>query len=366
MKAKVSFLYLINRRKQILPLYSFFLIFMIRLGLYCGHSRRTDMAEYRFLSYRFDCQTHTLKQGKQTLELRPKAAQVLGYLLQHANILVTKQQIIEAVWGHTYVQDHRLFQLISELRKLAPEQELIRTYPNQGYCWQVKTKRVSTRPMRQLAALAASVVLSLGTVSTAYLNSQHSATTTPTFLPALTAYHKAIIAFEQQDYAHAQQWLTFSLQENPDSIEAQLLMAETLLQLKDTAQAQHYANNVVKHTLANSYYFSQASDVLSRLSASQARFTEALDFAIQGQQAIDEQAICSAVVMQQRIADLILAQPTPLHSPKLQNATVQLVTTPDSHPQQATLCKQLTQPGPTSMRLCPANHDVQTGRERLA
>ncbi|WP_164519310.1 winged helix-turn-helix domain-containing protein [Pseudoalteromonas rubra] len=324
------------------------------------------MAEYRFLSYRFDCQTHTLKQGKQPLELRPKAAKVLCYLLQNANTVVTKQEIINAVWGHTQVQDHRLFQLISELRKLAPEQDMIRTFPNQGYCWQVKTTMISSSSSRPLIAIAASVTLILGAVTTAYLGNLNPPAATSAMLPALSAYHKAIVAFEQQDYGHAQQWLTFSLQENPDSVEAQLLMAETLLQLDETAQAQHYASQVVQQSPVNSYYFSQAADVLSRLYASQARFTEALDFAIQGQQAIDEQAICSAVVMQQRIADLILAQPAPLHSPTLQNTRVQLITTPDTHSKQATLCKQLTQPGPTSMRLCPASHDVQVAREKLA
>ncbi|QTL35668.1 winged helix-turn-helix domain-containing protein [Pseudoalteromonas viridis] len=324
------------------------------------------MAEYRFLSYRFDCQTHTLKQGKQPLELRPKAAKVLCYLLQNANTVVTKQEIINAVWGHTQVQDHRLFQLISELRKLAPEQDMIRTFPNQGYCWQVKTTVISSSSSRPLIAMAASVTLILTAVTSAYLGNLNPPAATSAMLPALSAYHKAIVAFEQHDYAHAQQWLTFSLQENPDSVEAQLLMAETLLQLDETAQAQHYASQVVQQSPVNSYYFSQAADVLSRLYASQARFTEALDFAIQGQQAIDEQAICSAVVMQQRIADLILAQPAPLHSPTLQNTSVQLLTTTDTHSKQATLCKQLTQPGPTSMRLCPASHDVQLGRERFA
>lgn len=330
------------------------------------------MAEYRFLSYRFDCQTHTLKRGKQLLELRPKAAKVLSYLLQHANTVVSKQEIIEAVWGHPHVQEHRLFQLISELRKLAPEQDLIRTYPNQGYSWQVKTK-VVLPPSRQRIALAASLLLSVGIASGAYLNNQPASSSRPALLPALSAYHKAIVAFEHQKYPQAQQWLTFSLQENPKSIEAQLLLAETLLQMNETAQAQHYASQVVQHTAVNSYYFSQASDLLSRLSVSQARFSEALNFAIQGQQAIDQQAICSAVVMRQRIADLIVAQPESLQSATLHSATAQLAhgsaptnTAQNIDSQQSELCKQLTQPGPTSMRLCTPSNGAHIGRERLA
>jgi DNA-binding winged helix-turn-helix (wHTH) protein/tetratricopeptide (TPR) repeat protein len=70
-----------------------------------------------FGSFRFDVANASLKRGKQSILLTPKALNVLHYLVEHAGQLVTKDDLWRAVWPRISVTDATLTMCVSELRK---------------------------------------------------------------------------------------------------------------------------------------------------------------------------------------------------------------------------------------------------------
>jgi len=64
-----------------------------------------------------DLQNEWVWRGKQHLSLRPKAFAVLRYLAEHPGRLVTKAEIMHAVWPDTVVGDEALTACIREIRK---------------------------------------------------------------------------------------------------------------------------------------------------------------------------------------------------------------------------------------------------------
>jgi DNA-binding winged helix-turn-helix (wHTH) protein len=69
--------------------------------------------------------------------LRQKAFQLLLYLLEHRDRLVTKEELIENIWEGTAVTDDALVQLVKEVRRSLgddPRQpQFIKTVPKVGY-----------------------------------------------------------------------------------------------------------------------------------------------------------------------------------------------------------------------------------------
>ena len=76
-------------------------------------------------------------QGSESTRLDAKAVAVLSFLAQHPNDVVTKEQIISAVWEGAFVSDEVLTTAIWSLRKTlgddAKEPRYIKTIPRQGY-----------------------------------------------------------------------------------------------------------------------------------------------------------------------------------------------------------------------------------------
>ena len=69
------------------------------------------------------------------LELRPKAFDLLRHLAQSGGRLVTKDEILKAVWPNVVASDESLTQCISEVRRVIGDQAqtIIRTIPRRGY-----------------------------------------------------------------------------------------------------------------------------------------------------------------------------------------------------------------------------------------
>jgi DNA-binding winged helix-turn-helix (wHTH) protein len=69
-----------------------------------------------FGGFRLDFANQQLWQGAQAVALRPKAFAVLVHLVEHAGELVTKNQLLEAVWPGTFVGDAVLKDSIRQVR----------------------------------------------------------------------------------------------------------------------------------------------------------------------------------------------------------------------------------------------------------
>src|SRR5882672_2536443 len=92
---------------------------------------------YRFGPYVLDPQRRTLYCDESSVPLTPKAFDVLLFLAQNPNRLITKDELLKAVWGDTFVEEGNLTQYISLLRKALagnPEDSrLIVTISRKGY-----------------------------------------------------------------------------------------------------------------------------------------------------------------------------------------------------------------------------------------
>src|SRR5690349_3349787 len=72
---------------------------------------------YSFGPFVLDSRKRTLSRADSPVFLTPKAFDVLLFLVQNPNRLVTKEELLRAVWGDTFVEEGNLTQYISHLRK---------------------------------------------------------------------------------------------------------------------------------------------------------------------------------------------------------------------------------------------------------
>ncbi len=92
---------------------------------------------YRFGEFVLDPSRRTLFRADSPISLTPKAFDVLLFLVQNPNRLVTKEELLQAVWGDTFVEEGNLTQYISHLRKAlgdnSEDARLIATIARKGY-----------------------------------------------------------------------------------------------------------------------------------------------------------------------------------------------------------------------------------------
>ncbi len=73
--------------------------------------------QYRFGEYKLDLEGGFLRRGDEEIALRAKAFEVLTYLVERRGRLVTKTELIEAVWRDAVVTDNSLAQCLLEIRR---------------------------------------------------------------------------------------------------------------------------------------------------------------------------------------------------------------------------------------------------------
>lgn len=90
---------------------------------------------YSFNDFRMDLDRGCLLRGEQEVKVRPKVFEALKYLVENNNRLVTKAELIGAVWADSFVTDDSLVQCMVELRRALGEdaQKYIKTVPRRGY-----------------------------------------------------------------------------------------------------------------------------------------------------------------------------------------------------------------------------------------
>ncbi|MCO7224171.1 winged helix-turn-helix domain-containing protein [Pleionea sp. CnH1-48] len=260
------------------------------------------MSIYRFDTFQYDARRQELTESGTLRDIRPKALRLLAVFLQNPERVLSKQEIFMAVWNTEQVQDHTLFQVISEIRKLS-SQPLIKTQPNLGYQWIAEVEEVSdTRQQPWWYAAAASVILAVSAF--VWWPSADEETNFTHSLPALSAFAQGVMKLEQGRVQEASQWLEFALEENQQSSEARLLLAETLLlqqRLDDAIKVLQPLSNQP----ASPYHQMAAADLLSRIYVQKGQMPQALKAAIQGKDSLDwGQSQCTLDAVNQRIREL--------------------------------------------------------------
>src|SRR6202030_2560561 len=105
-----------------------------------GKDRESSLADgylYRFGQFALDSRKRTVSRADSPISLTPKAFDVLLFLAQNPNRLVTKEELLQAVWGDTFVEEGNLTQYIYHLRKAlgdnSEDARLIVTIARKGY-----------------------------------------------------------------------------------------------------------------------------------------------------------------------------------------------------------------------------------------
>jgi tetratricopeptide (TPR) repeat protein/DNA-binding winged helix-turn-helix (wHTH) protein len=92
---------------------------------------------YRLGDVEIDLSRACVKRNGREQYLRPQAFEVLLHLLENRNRVVTKEELIEAVWADTAVTDNALVQCVAEIRRALKDDphhpRFIRTFSKAGY-----------------------------------------------------------------------------------------------------------------------------------------------------------------------------------------------------------------------------------------
>jgi DNA-binding winged helix-turn-helix (wHTH) protein/uncharacterized protein YhfF len=107
-----------------------------------------------FENYTLDLMRCALLRGEEEISLRPKAFDVLRYLAERAGRLVTKEELIEAMWPDIFVTDDSLVQCIAEIREALSDdaRKIIRTVPRRGYLFAATAGTASAAPAADASA----------------------------------------------------------------------------------------------------------------------------------------------------------------------------------------------------------------------
>src|SRR5215469_2297746 len=114
---------------------------------------------YAFGEFRLDPQSRVLTRGGTAVPLTPKAFDVLLLLIQNAGKVVTKDELMKAVWPNSFVEESNLTQTIFMVRKALDEtsgRRYILNVQGQGYRFLLPVTEAATEPEVEPAAVGLS------------------------------------------------------------------------------------------------------------------------------------------------------------------------------------------------------------------
>jgi pimeloyl-ACP methyl ester carboxylesterase len=104
--------------------------------------------EVHFDVYTLDLNVCALRRGNEVIELRPKAFDVLRYLVDNSGRVVGKEELIRAVWPGVFVTDDALVQCVKDVRHALgdPEHKIVKTVARRGYLFSLEPSKPAKRP----------------------------------------------------------------------------------------------------------------------------------------------------------------------------------------------------------------------------
>ena len=126
------------------------------MGAASGNPSQTGKELYEFGPFRVDAQREILLRAGEPVPLTPKTFQILLVLVRHSQQVVTKDDLMKAVWPDTFVEEANLSRNIFMLRKALGESPQDRRYivtvPGRGYRL---AEDVRLAPEHELSIIAA-------------------------------------------------------------------------------------------------------------------------------------------------------------------------------------------------------------------
>src|SRR5450755_3603403 len=100
----------------------------------------------QFEGYTLDIVRNSLRTADREIALRRKRFELLRYLLENPDRLVTKEELFKAIWPNVVVTDESLAHCVSEVRQAIGDskQTIIATVPRRGYRFAAPVLRVAT------------------------------------------------------------------------------------------------------------------------------------------------------------------------------------------------------------------------------
>lgn len=89
-----------------------------------------------FGDHRIDIERRELRRGADIVNIEPKAFDLLSYLVQHRDRVVSKDDLLQAVWGGRIVSESALTTRVNAVRRAlgddGREQRFVRTFIRKG------------------------------------------------------------------------------------------------------------------------------------------------------------------------------------------------------------------------------------------
>jgi DNA-binding winged helix-turn-helix (wHTH) protein/predicted ATPase/type II secretory pathway predicted ATPase ExeA len=107
---------------------------------------------YTFGEYTLDTRRYELRRAGRLCAVEPQVFEVLAYLLEQRDRVVTKQELLDHVWGHRFVSEATLTSRLMSARKAigdsGHDQRLIKTIHGRGYrfVWPAEESDDGARP----------------------------------------------------------------------------------------------------------------------------------------------------------------------------------------------------------------------------
>lgn len=125
---------------------------------------------YSFGEFTLDLDRGALLSAGADVKLRPKSFEVLCYLVERQGLLVTKDELLDAIWGQTIVTEDSVTHCLIDIRKAIGDrsQNKIRTVPRRGYIFDLPVTASEEPSGTKLASrwpswrFAAALILMLG------------------------------------------------------------------------------------------------------------------------------------------------------------------------------------------------------------
>src|SRR6266446_10853733 len=108
---------------------------------------------YEFGDFRLDAGKRLLWRAGAQVRLTPRVFETLVYLVEHRDIVLDKERLMDAVWPDSIVEENNLTQNISTLRRVFGEtpgsHHYIVTVPGRGYRFvaEIKVREADAGPL---------------------------------------------------------------------------------------------------------------------------------------------------------------------------------------------------------------------------
>lgn len=119
----------------------------------CGKIRHF----YEFSNFRLDAENPTLWLDDRLVSVPPKALEMLTLLVRRHRAVVSREELLEAVWRDTFVEEGNINYTVSLLRKTLGERakgelQFIQTVPKRGYRFVADVREVTESEADEIAA----------------------------------------------------------------------------------------------------------------------------------------------------------------------------------------------------------------------